>query len=75
VSAFFEAYYGGMECLVKEEDFYELAMSYFSRAKEMGVRYCEVMFDPQAYTVHDAEFPSPHSCPVFVALSYKLRKA
>jgi len=50
VSAFFEAYYGGVECLVKEEDFYELASSYFSRAKKMGIRYCELMLDVQAHT-------------------------
>ncbi|TVY57226.1 putative deaminase [Lachnellula cervina] len=50
VSAFFEAYYGGMECLREERDFYELGMEYFARASRMGVRYCEVMFDPQAHT-------------------------
>lgn len=50
ISAFFEAYYGGMEVLLHEQDFYELAMSYFEKAKEMNVRYCEVMFDIQAHT-------------------------
>jgi adenosine deaminase len=41
VSAFFEAYYGGMEVLIGEEDFYDLAMEYFERAASMQVRYCE----------------------------------
>jgi adenosine deaminase len=50
ISAFFEAYYGGMEALLVEEDFYELAMAYFRRAKEMNVRYCEPFFDPQTHT-------------------------
>lgn len=50
ISAFFEAYYGGMEVLLVEEDFYELAMNYFRRAAEMNVRYCEPSFDPQAHT-------------------------
>ncbi|KUJ15318.1 adenosine deaminase [Mollisia scopiformis] len=50
VSAFFEAYYGGMEVLRTEEDFYELAMAYFDKAKAMNVRYAEVMFDLQAHT-------------------------
>ncbi|KAH8594818.1 hypothetical protein B0O99DRAFT_623727 [Bisporella sp. PMI_857] len=50
VSAFFEAYYGGMEVLRKEEDFYELAREYFARISEMNVRYVEVFFDPQAHT-------------------------
>ena len=50
VSAFFEAYYGGMEVLRDEEDFYQLAMAYFRRAGEMGVRYAEPSFDVQAHT-------------------------
>jgi len=50
ISAFFDAYYGGMEVLRTEEDFYELAMGYFRKAGEMNVRYCEPFFDPQAHT-------------------------
>jgi adenosine deaminase len=49
VSAFFEAYYGGMEALIVEEDFYDLAMEYFERAAAMRIRYCEPLFDPQAH--------------------------
>ena len=47
---FFEAYYGGFEVLVEEQDFFDLAMSYFERAAEMNVRYCEPFFDPQGHT-------------------------
>lgn len=47
---FFEAYYGGFEVLVTEQDFYDLAMNYFERAAEMNVRYCEPFFDPQGHT-------------------------
>ena len=50
VSAFFDAYYGGMEVLRVEEDFYDLAMTYFERAALMNVRYSEIFFDPQAHT-------------------------
>lgn len=50
ISAFFEAYYGGMEALRTEEDFYDLAMGYFERAAAMNVRYCEPLFDPQGHT-------------------------
>ena len=50
VSAFFDAYYGGMEVLRVEEDFYDLAMIYFEGAASMNVRYCEIFFDPQAHT-------------------------
>lgn len=50
ISAFFDAYYGGMEVLLTEEDFYDLGMEYFERAAAMQVRYCEPLFDPQAHT-------------------------
>jgi adenosine deaminase len=55
LSAFFEAYYGGMEVLKTKEDFHDLAMAYFYRAREMGVSYCEVMFDVQAHTRRGVE--------------------
>lgn len=47
---FLEAYYGGMEVLRTEDDFYDLAMEYFAKAKEMNVRYTDPFFDPQAHT-------------------------
>lgn len=47
---FFEAYYGGFEVLVTENDFYDLAMDYFEKAASMNVRYCEPFFDPQGHT-------------------------
>lgn len=50
ISAFFEAYYGSMEVLLEEEDFFELAMEYFDKAASMEIRYCEVLFDIQAHT-------------------------
>ena len=50
ISAFFEAYYGSMEVLLEEEDFFELALSYFEKANRMNIRYCEVFFDIQAHT-------------------------
>ena len=47
---FFEAYYGGMEVLREEEDFYEMAMSYYTRVANVNLRYAELFFDPQAHT-------------------------
>jgi len=47
---FFEIYYGGFELLKNEEDYYDLAMSYFEKASQMNVRYCEPFFDPQGHT-------------------------
>ena len=50
VPTFLEAYFAGCEVLLKEEDFYELAMDYLARCKEMNVRYVEPFFDIQAHT-------------------------
>jgi len=47
---FFEAYYGGFELLTIEEDYFDLAIGYFERARAMNVRYCEVFFDAQGNT-------------------------
>lgn len=49
-ATFFEAYYSGCEVLRTKDDFYDLAMGYFSKAAEMNVRYCEIFFDPQSHT-------------------------
>ncbi|EKJ72952.1 hypothetical protein FPSE_06848 [Fusarium pseudograminearum CS3096] len=53
---FFEAYYGGFEVLVTEQDFYDLAMNYFERAAAMNVKYCEPFFDPQGHTRRGVAF-------------------
>ncbi|RKK20667.1 hypothetical protein BFJ66_g11561 [Fusarium oxysporum f. sp. cepae] len=53
---FFEAYYGGFEVLVTEEDFYDLAMNYFEHVAGMNVRYCEPFFDPQGHTRRGVAF-------------------
>ncbi|TWU77655.1 hypothetical protein ED733_008131 [Metarhizium rileyi] len=50
VPTFLEAYFAGCEVLLKEADFYDLAMDYFKRCKEMKVRYVEPFFDIQAHT-------------------------
>ncbi|XWX00489.1 hypothetical protein V2A60_008509 [Cordyceps javanica] len=50
VPTFLEAYFAGCEVLMTEDDFYELAMDYLKRCKEMNVRYAEPFFDIQAHT-------------------------
>ncbi|KAM0544560.1 hypothetical protein ACHAPJ_011777 [Fusarium lateritium] len=50
VPTFLEAYFAGCEVLLKEQDFYDLAMDYLKRCKEMNVRYVEPFFDIQAHT-------------------------
>jgi len=47
-----------MEVLRTEDDFYDLAMEYFAKAKEMNVRYAESFFDPQAHTRRGVEIES-----------------
>jgi adenosine deaminase len=44
---FFEAYYGGLDLLQTEEDYYDLAIGYFERAAAMTVRFWEPFFDPR----------------------------
>lgn len=50
VPTFLEAYFAGCEVLLKEQDFYDLAMDYLSRCQQMKVRYVEPFFDIQAHT-------------------------
>ncbi|KAI0477369.1 putative adenosine deaminase [Xylariaceae sp. FL0804] len=46
---FLETYFAGTQVLCAEDDFYDLAMDYFRRARALGIRYCEPFFDLQAY--------------------------
>lgn len=50
---FLDIYYAGMQVLKNAEDFYDLALAYFRRAKEDNVRHIEAFFDPQAHTERD----------------------
>lgn len=47
---FLETYYEGCQVLCTEDDFYELAIAYFQKAKDVNVRYVEPFFDTQAHT-------------------------
>ena len=47
---FLHYYYIGIECLIKKQDFEQLAWEYFLKAKSDGVVHAEVFFDPQAHT-------------------------
>jgi adenosine deaminase len=50
LAAFLAVYYPAMNVLVTEQDFYDLAHEYFTRAAIDGVRRVEAFFDPQAHT-------------------------
>ena len=47
---FLDIYYVGMNVLLKERDYYDLATAYFERARADNVRHVEAFFDPQGHT-------------------------
>jgi len=50
LTSFLKQYYEGMSVLLREADFYDLAMVYFERVAGQGLVYVEMFFDPQAHT-------------------------
>jgi len=54
--SFLAMYYEGMSVLQTEEDFFDLAMSYFRKARSQNVVYAEAFFDPQAHTARGIAF-------------------
>jgi adenine deaminase len=53
---FLDIYYQGADVLRTEEDFHDLALAYFVRAHEDGVRHAEIFFDPQTHTARGVPF-------------------
>ncbi|BBI50881.1 hypothetical protein HORIV_33020 [Vreelandella olivaria] len=49
LQGFLDLYFQGMSVLRNEEDFYDLAMDYFKRARGEGVVHIDMHFDPQAH--------------------------
>ncbi|MEV0970770.1 adenosine deaminase [Microtetraspora glauca] len=54
--SFLSVYYEGMNVLLAEPDFYDLAMAYLRKAASQNVRYAEIFFDPQAHTSRGVPF-------------------
>ena len=54
--SFLTLYYGGMDVLLTEPDFYDLAMAYLTKAHAQNVLYAEIFFDPQAHTSRGVSF-------------------
>ena len=50
LQSFLDIYYAGASVLLKEEDFYDMAMAYFERAAADHVVRAELFFDPQTHT-------------------------
>ncbi len=53
---FLDIYYEGAQVLLKEEDFYDLTMAYFTRISEQNVVHTEIFFDPQTHTSRGVPF-------------------
>jgi len=53
---FLDIYYQGADVLRTEEDFHDLALAYFQRAKADGVVHAEIFFDPQTHTARGIPF-------------------
>jgi adenosine deaminase len=56
LTSFLVGYYDGMSVLVREQDFYDLAMAYFRTAHDQSIVYAEPFFDPQAHTSRGVPF-------------------
>jgi adenine deaminase len=54
--SFLALYYGGMDVLLTEQDFYDLTTAYLSKAHSQNVVYAEIFFDPQAHTSRGVSF-------------------
>jgi len=50
LQSFLDIYYAGASVLLKEEDFFDMAMAYFKRAAADNVVRAELFFDPQTHT-------------------------
>jgi len=47
---FLDIYYAGCNVLIYEQDFYDLTIAYFRKAKEQSIIHTEIFFDPQSHT-------------------------
>jgi adenosine deaminase len=54
--SFLSIYYAAMHVLVDEDDFYQLAYQYLSKASSQNTLYAELFFDPQAHTSRGVSF-------------------
>jgi adenosine deaminase len=50
LQSFLDIYYAGASVLLKEQDFYDMAMAYFAKAAHDNVLHTELFFDPQTHT-------------------------
>jgi adenosine deaminase len=58
LQSFLDIYYAGASVLLKEQDFFDMGMAYFSRAAADHVVHSELFFDPQTHTDRGVPFES-----------------
>ena len=56
LQSFLDIYYAGASVLLKEEDFFDMAMAYFRCAAADHVVHAELFFDPQTHTERGVPF-------------------
>ena len=56
LQSFLDIYYANCAVLRTEQDFYDLAHAYLSKAAAQGVRHAEIFFDPQTHTQRGVPF-------------------
>ena len=56
LQSFLDIYYAGASVLLREDDFYDMAMAYFARAAADNVVHAELFFDPQTHTDRGVPF-------------------
>jgi adenosine deaminase len=56
LQSFLDIYYAGASVLLKEEDFFDMAMAYYRRASADNVVHAEIFFDPQTHTARGVPF-------------------
>ncbi|MBC7483914.1 MAG: adenosine deaminase [Rhizobacter sp.] len=56
LQSFLDIYYAGASVLLKEADFFDMAMAYFRRAAADHVVHAELFFDPQTHTGRGVPF-------------------
>ncbi len=56
LQSFLDIYYAGASVLLKEQDFFDMAMAYFRRAAADHVVHAELFFDPQTHTERGVSF-------------------
>ena len=51
LQSFLDIYYAGASVLIESQDFYDMALAYFTKAAADNVIHAELFFDPQTHTV------------------------